>query len=149
MKLKQISVFLENRQGQLSHACRALARAGVNINALSLADTRQFGVLRMLIRDHDRAVIALQADGFVVRVTDVVAVDVPDRPGGLADVLETVEAAGINVEYMYAVTHRTEEKGMMVFRFEDPDGAAALLRDAGFDVVPDAELARRTDTAKD
>jgi len=147
MERKQVSVFLENRQGQLSHACRTLARARVNISALSLADTRQFGILRMMIRDRDRAVEALEADGFVVKVTDVVVLDVPDRPGGLAEVLETVEKAGINVEYMYAFTYRTREKGMMVFRFEDAEAATGTLREAGHHVVSSAELARRIDAA--
>ncbi len=145
MKLKQISVFLENKPGQLSHACRALAKAGINITTLSLADTQQFGILRLLIKNHDDAVAVLKDAGCVVKLTDVVAIDVPDRPGGLAEVLETIEAAEINLEYMYAFTYRSNEKALMIFRFEDPDTAVKILSDAGFDVVSGEELTRRVE----
>jgi hypothetical protein len=145
MKLKQISVFLENKPGQLSHACRALAKAGINITTLSLADTQQFGILRLLIKDHDKAVDVLKDAGCVVKLTDVVAIDVPDRPGGLAEVLETIEQAEINLEYMYAFTYRSNEKALMIFRFEDPDAAVKILGDAGFDIVGGEELTRRVD----
>jgi hypothetical protein len=145
MKLKQLSVFLENKPGQLSHACRALAQAGINITTLSLADTQQFGILRLLIKDHDDALRVLQDAGCVVKLTEVVAIDVPDRPGGLAEVLETIEQAGINLEYMYAFTYRSREKALMVFRFEDPDAAIKVLSDAGFDVVGGEELTRRVE----
>ncbi|TFH40469.1 MAG: ACT domain-containing protein [Lysobacterales bacterium] len=143
MKLKQISVFVENKPGQLSNACRALARAGINITTLSLADTQQFGILRLLIQDHHKAIEVLKGAGCVVKLTDVVAIDVPDRPGGLAEVLETIENAGINLDYMYAFTYRRHEKGLMVFRFEDPDAAIKVMSDAGFDVVSGEELTRR------
>jgi len=146
MKLKQISVFVENKPGQLSHTCRAMAKAGINITTLSLADTQQFGILRLLIQDHDTAMKVLQEAGCVVKLTDVVAIAVPDRPGGLADVLEAIESAGINLEYMYAFTYRRQEKGLMVFRFEDPDQAVQVLSQAGFEVVGGEELTRRMET---
>jgi hypothetical protein len=145
MKLKQISVFLENKPGQLSHTCRALADAGINITTLSLADTHQFGILRLLIKDHDKAKEVLEQAGCVVKITEVVAIDVADRPGGLADVLETIEKANINLEYMYAFTYRTNEKALMIFRFENPDEAIAVLSGAGFELVSGDELTRRVE----
>ncbi len=145
MKLKQLSVFLENKPGQISIPCRALAQAGINIFTLSLADTHQFGILRLLIRDHEAARDVLQQAGCVVKVTEVVAVDVPDRPGGLAEVLEAIEEEGINLEYMYAFTYRSKQSALMIFRFEDPDAAIAFLQSKGFSVVDSAEVARRVE----
>src|SRR5512136_831771 len=104
MKLNQLSVFLENKPGALSAPCRLLAQAGINIQTFSLADTQQFGILRLMVHDWAQAKALLEKQGYVVKVTEVVALEVPDRPGGLADLLELVERAGINVEYMYAFT---------------------------------------------
>ena len=143
MKLKQISIFIENKPGQLSLACRALAKAGINITTLSLADTKQFGILRLLVQDHDKALKVLHEAHCVVKLTDVVAIDVPDRPGGLADVLEHIENAGINLEYMYAFTYRKDDIGLMVFRFEDPDAAIKVIQEAGVRLVSSEELNRR------
>jgi hypothetical protein len=146
MKLKQISVFLENKPGQLSVPCRALAKARLNITALSLADTHQFGILRMMIKDHDKAVEVLTQAGCVVRLTEVIAIDVPDRPGGLAEVLETIEKANINLEYMYAFTYRSTEHALMIFRFEDPESAIKVLEAGGFELVTADELTRRVES---
>jgi len=143
MRLKQISVFIENKPGQLSRACRALAQAEINITTLSIADTRQFGILRLLVQDQDKALKVLHEANCVVKLTDVVAIDVPDRPGGLAEVLELIEDAGINLEYMYAFTYRRNDKGLMVFRFEDPDAAIRVMQDAGVNIVGGEELMRR------
>lgn len=143
MKLKQLSVFLENKPGQLTIPCKALAEAGINITTLSLADTHQFGILRLLIREHVRAKKVLEDAGCVVNITEVVAIDVPDRPGGLAEVLEVIEAGKINLEYMYAFTYRKRDEALMVFRFEDPDAAVKLLHGKGFKVVSGEELSQR------
>lgn len=143
MKLKQISVFLENKPGQLSVPCRALARAGINVTALALAETHQFGILRLMIKDHEAALRVLQDAGCVARISEVVALDVPDRPGGLAEVLEVIEKAHINLEYMYAFTYRNLEHGLMIFRFDNPDAAIALLQSTGFAIVTSEELGRR------
>ena len=140
MKLKQLSVFLENKPGQLNTPVQALADAGINIVTLSLADTKQFGILRLLVRDWEKAQQVLEEAECVVNVTDVVAVDVPDRPGGLAKVLSIVQDAGINVEYMYAFTSRVGDRAVLVFRFEDPDRAIEVLENAGMDVVDKVEL---------
>src|SRR5512147_398386 len=102
MILKQLSVFLENQPGTLSRPCRVLADAGINILTIALADTQQFGILRLVVHEWEQARKVLEKNGCAVKVNDVVAVEVPDRPGGLAEVLEVIEGAHINVEYMYA-----------------------------------------------
>lgn len=129
MKLHQLSVFMENKPGQLVAPCRALADAGISILTLSLADTEQFGILRLVVRDADEAKAVLEKAGCVVKVTEVIALQVPDRPGGLAELLDTVEKADVNIEYMYAFTDKLDEKGVLVFRFDDPDRALEVLGD--------------------
>src|SRR5512135_1384483 len=106
MKLHQLSLFLENKPGRLTHPCRALAKAGINILTLSLADTRQFGILRLLVRDWQKAKTVLEQAGCVVNITEVVAIEVADRPGGLEQILEVIEKGKLNVEYMYAFTEK-------------------------------------------
>jgi hypothetical protein len=135
MKLKQLSLFLENKPGALSRPVRILARARFNILTLSIADANQFGILRLILRDWEKAKKLLEQEGFVVKVTDMVAVEVADRPGGLAEILTVLEKAGVNVEFMYAFTEKRESKAVMVFRFDDPDNAIRVLRKRGINVV--------------
>jgi len=140
MKIQQISVFVQNQRGHLRAPCEALARAGINIITLSLADTHQFGILRLIVPDWRQAKEVLEQAGFVVNVADVLAIEVPDHPGGLADVLRAVEQSGINVEYMYAFSERRNDKAMLVFRFEDADAAVAALRGCDLKLVSNVEL---------
>lgn len=135
MKIQQLSVFVENKPGHLAAPCLALAEAGVNLLTLSLADTRQFGILRLIVRDWQRAREVLTQAGFAVTVTEVLAIEVPDRPGGLAELLKALERAKINVEYMYAFTASMGDRAVLVFRFEDPDAALATLTQAGVNVL--------------
>lgn len=135
MTIKQISVFLENRPGHLAETCRALADAGVSIITLSLADTREFGIARLIVNDWEKARDILSAAGRVVNVRDVVAVTVADRPGGMADVLSALDKAGVNVEYSYAFAFHHGEKAVLVFRFEDNERALAALAAAGITVL--------------
>ncbi len=135
MKVRQISVFLENRSGRLSSVLKEVGRAGVNIRALSLADTSDFGILRLIVDDVDKCVKALRDTGHTVSLTEVLAVEVPDRPGGLAGILEALSAAGLNVEYMYAFVSRATEKALVVFRFEKVDAAIEALKKAGVSIV--------------
>ncbi len=135
MKVRQISVFMENRSGRLASVLREVARAGVNIRALSLADTSDFGILRLMVDNVDAGVKALRDSGHTVSVTEVLAVEVPDRPGGLAGILDVLSEAGLNVEYMYAFVSRATEKAMVVFRFEQPDAAIEALQKAGISLV--------------
>lgn len=143
MTLKQLSVFLENKPGALSQPCRVLAEAGINILTFALADTQQFGILRLVTKDWQEAKRVLEGAGCAVRVTDVVAVEVPDRPGGLAHVLEVLELAKVNVEYMYAFTAKQEGKGLLLFRFDRPEVAVAALQANYLNTVGTTELLKR------
>lgn len=144
MKLHQLSVFLENKPGRLSVPTKALASEDIDIITLSLADTRQFGILRLLVQNWERAKNVLEEAGCVVNVTEVVAVDVPDRPGGLAAILEILEDADINIEYMYAFTSRIADRAVLVFRFDNPDEAIDLLENTRYDVLDRIELFGKT-----
>jgi len=145
MKIQQLSLFVENKPGRLSAATRALAEAEVNILTLSLADTQQFGILRLIVRDPDRARKVLEDTGHVVKVTEVVAIEVSDRPGGLTRILEVLESGTINIEYMYAFTYRSDASAVLVFRFDDPDAAIALLQEKGINVIAPVDLYKRVD----
>ena len=135
MKWKQLSVFLENKPGALSEPCRLLAKAGINIQTFSLADTREFGILRLVVEDSDKARRLLQRNGFAVKVTKVVVVEVPDRPGGLAAILDALEGTGINVKYGYGFTVHPGNKGVLVFSFDESDRAVGILKQKGFKLV--------------
>ncbi len=128
MKLRQLSLFLENRPGALRLPCQALGEAGIDILTMSLADTQQFGILRVIVKDEERARQVLEKAGCVLKVTDVLAVEVPDRAGGLADMLGVFEGSGLSVEYIYPLVagHRGKT-AVLILRVEDPDRAAALL----------------------
>ena len=135
MKLEQISVFLENRPGGLAEITGALSQAGVNIRALSLADTADFGILRLIVDRNEIAVRVLKESGFTVGLTEMVALEIPDRVGGLWGILTLLEAAGMNVEYMYAFVQKAGENAVILFRFDEPARAAQLLREAGVRVL--------------
>jgi len=140
MKIHQLSVFVENQPGHLRAPCQVLADAGINLATLSLADTKQYGILRLIVREWQRAKAVLEAAGFVVNVTEVLAVEVADRPGGLADVLQAVERAGVNVEYMYAFAEKRDNQAVLVFRFDDVDAAIRALEQSDVNVVGDVDL---------
>jgi hypothetical protein len=142
--LHQLSLFLENRRGQIKVPCEVLGRAGIDIVTLSLADTQQFGILRLVVKDWERAKKTLEDAGMVVNVTEVVPVEVPDRPGGLASVLEVLDRGGLPIEYMYAFASGPRGgTAALVFRFEEPQKAARLLREAGLRVLEEGELLSR------
>ncbi len=143
MKVKQLSIFLENRPGAISRPVNILAKAGLNILTISMADTQNFGILRFVVRDWEQAKTLLEDNDFVVKVTDVVAVEVPDRPGGLGDILKIVEKARVNLEYMYGFTMKKEGKGLLAFRFDDPDRAIEALKKKGINTVAGVELFKR------
>jgi len=145
MKIPQISLFLENKPGHLRSACRTLADAGISILTLSLADTEQFGILRLIVRPWQQAKKLLEDAGFVVNITEVVATEVSDQPGGLADILDYIDNADLNIEYMYAFTFRRDDKAVMIFRFDDPDGAIATLDRHGINIIGSVELYGRAD----
>ena len=132
--LKQITVFLENRAGRLAAICNALGEQKVNILALSLADTADFGILRLVVDDPDTGIAALKTGGFTVAISDIVAVDVPDHPGGMGEVLDVLVGAGVNVEYLYAFAGEREGYAPIAFRFSDTAEGVRALRKAGINV---------------
>ena len=142
MQIRQISIFLQNKPGQLSQICRDLAEADLNIATLSLADTSDFGIVRMIVDDHEKAKEVLTAKGHAVNVREVVAVCVPDRPGGMAEVMAAVDTAGVNVEYSYAFAFHRGEKAVLVFRFDDNAKAERALAAAGFLTLPEEEVVK-------
>lgn len=140
MKVEQISVFLENRAGRLAEVTKTLAENNVNIRALSLADTSDFGILRLIVTDNEKAKDALKAKGFTVGRTNVVAAEVGDKPGGLHLILEMLSAGGVNVEYMYAFVTQSGENAVLVFRFDQTDRAIEVLRANSVRILSGEEL---------
>lgn len=142
MKVQQISIFLENKSGRLSEVTRILGNNGINIRALSLADTTDFGILRLIVNDAEKANRVLKENGFTVGKTDVIAVEVNDKPGGLATILEILNRENINVEYMYAFVERSRDNAVIIFRFDDQfiDRAITLLNDAGITVLENEKV---------
>lgn len=140
MKVKQISVFLENKSGRLAEVTRTLGLHNINIRALSIADTTDFGILRLIVNKPEEANRVLRDEAFMVSETDVIAVEVPDRPGGLADVLEILGKAGINIEYLYAFIGQTSKEALVIFRVENCDAAMAALQARNIRVLDGAEV---------
>jgi len=141
VKLTQLSLFLENRPGQLRLPCEVLGRAGVDMLTLSLADSREFGILRLIVREPERARVALLEAGCVVKETEVLAVEVPDRPGGLGEVLAGFDRAEVGIEYSYALASGSQGgKAVLVFRVAEPESASARLAAAGVKVLTREEV---------
>ena len=140
MHVEQISVFLENKSGRLSEVTGILAENGVNIRALALADTSDFGVLRLIVDDKEKAVSVLKDNGFTVGKTQVVAVEVEDQPGGLHRILEIIKSNDLNVEYMYAYVKHTAQNAIMIFRFDNVTAAIQTLQAQGVTVVDGQRL---------
>ncbi len=140
MKVEQISIFIENKSGRLAEITRVLGEAGVNIRALSLADTSDFGILRLIVNDCEKANAVLKEKGFTVNKTEVVAVEVPDRPGGLSQILQALDRENINVEYMYAFVERCGENAVIIFRFDETDRAIKALQKNSFNVLKGERL---------
>lgn len=135
MKVEQISIFIENKSGRLADVTHALGSAGINIRALSLADTSDFGILRLIVDKTDEAKAALKDQGFTVNKTEVVAVEVPDRPMGLYGILQVLDRGKVNVEYMYAFVERCGENAVIIFRFDNPEEAIKVLTANGINVL--------------
>jgi len=140
MRAKQISVFLENKAGRLAEVTGILAEADVNIRALAVADTSDFGVLRLIVNDNQKALAALKNRGFTVGETDVVAAEVEDKPGGLHRILDILRSAEINVEYMYAFVTQSGSNAIMIFRFDSIDEAVNVLQENNVTVINGSEV---------
>jgi hypothetical protein len=134
-KIRQVSVFLENKSGRMAKITSSLGNENVNIRAMALADTSDFGILRLIVSDTDKGVSILKAKGFTVRVTDVLAVVVDDQPGSLGRLLGILENAKLNIEYIYMLNHQTPDQAVFIFRFEEPDKALDILADNGLAVL--------------
>ncbi|MCK9230568.1 MAG: ACT domain-containing protein [Syntrophales bacterium] len=142
MTVDQISIFLENRPGGLEGVTRVLGDAGINIRALSLADTSDFGIVRLIVNDTEAAEKALQEEGLTVRRTAVVAVEVPDRPGGFHSIMKALSEKDVNVEYTYAFVERSGENAIIIFRFDRTDEAIEILQQRGFTILPGEKVYR-------
>ena len=140
MKITQVSVFLENKKGRLLEVCSLLGKHNINIRALNVAESEGFGVLRIVVDKPQEAVELLKKNSLVANLTDVVAVEVEDKPGGLARILEVLSKNNINVEYMYGFVEKHSNNALMVFRFDEPEKAAKVLLDNGVTVVKQAQL---------
>lgn len=140
MQVEQISIFIENKSGRLAEVTRILGENNINIRTLSLADTSDFGILRLIVNDREQACSVLKQNGFTVNRTAVVAVEVPDRPGGLAAILQALDGDSINVEYMYAFVERCGENAVMIFRFDETEKAIATLQKNEFNILPGERL---------
>ena len=141
MAIQQLTVFLENKQGKLAQVTRLLAENGIDLRALSIADTAEFGILRLIVSDIEKAKEILVSDGTLVQITEVVGVRLSDRPGELAEVLSALDCAGINVEYLYAFLMRTENSAYVVLRVAENDEAEQILQKAGFQLINEKDIA--------
>jgi hypothetical protein len=140
MKVEQLSIFIENKSGRLAEVTRILGDAGINIRVLSLADTSDFGILRLIVDNVEKAKFALKEKGFTVDKTEVVAVEVPDHPGGMSNILQSIDNNQINIEYMYAFVERGGGNAVIIFRFDDTEKAIAALKSNDFTVIDGQQL---------
>lgn len=142
MAIKQLTVFVENRQGALVEITDALAQKNINMRALSIAETQEFGILRLIVNDELTAEKTLSDLGYLIKVIDVVGVKIGDAPGKLTQALDVLDKAGINMEYLYAFMARTEKHAYVVLRVEDNNAAETALENAGFHLITDADISK-------
>lgn len=140
MFVKQISVFLENKSGRLAEVTRALGENDIDISALSIADTTDFGILRLIVNKPEKAEEVLKENGFTVSGTNVIAIGVTDKPGGLAKALELLDRERIGIEYMYAFVSKTEDEALVILRVEDPAKAVDSLKTNGISVLSSSQV---------
>ena len=140
MSLKQLTVFVENKQGTVVAITETLARHSVNIRALSIADTEEFGILRLIVNDNETAIKTLHEEGYLIKTTDVVGVKIGDEPGKLSTALKVLDENGINMEYLYAFMARTEKHAYVVLRVADNSAAETALQNADFHIITDADV---------
>ena len=140
MSLKQLTIFVENKQGALVAITDTLANHNVNIRALSIADTEEFGILRLIVNDNDTAIKTLQEEGYLIKTTEVVGVKIGDEPGKLSKALRVLDENKINMEYLYAFMARTEKHAYVVLRVADNSAAETALENAGFHMITDADI---------
>ncbi|MDR2517154.1 MAG: ACT domain-containing protein [Spirochaetaceae bacterium] len=135
MAIKQVSVFLENSSGRLGEVTKTLAKAGINIRAISIADTADFGILRLIVDNDGAAFRVLTENGFTTRTTDVAAVEIDDTPGSLAKILDFFQGAGINIEYLYASLESKVNKAVIIFKMDDHETGLSIIREHGLCMI--------------
>lgn len=135
MIMKQLSVFLENKAGRLAEVTKMIAKQNVDILAMSIADTTDFGILRLIVSDVDKTASALKEDGLAFKITNVIAIAVPDKPGGLANALDVIESKGIGVEYMYAFIGKGGDEANVLIKVDEPDRAIDILNNEGIKLL--------------
>lgn len=140
MKIKQLSIFLENKEGRLWHALDTLANENINIRALSIADTSDFGILRIIVQDPEKAKKTLEGSNFIVKIKNIIGVELSDTPGGLAAVLKVLNDNNINLEYLYAFTHEKTEKAILLLQTDDLDSLIKILQENDTTIVPPNEV---------
>lgn len=140
MKIKQLSIFLQNKKGRMRNALDVLANAGFNIRALSIADTSDFGILRLIVPDPDKAKELLEENNFVVKMGDVVAVEMSDQPGGLSTILGMLDDSDINLDYLYAFVDEKEERAIVLLHPEDIKAGVDALRKGGATIIPSEDV---------
>lgn len=140
MFVKQISIFLENKSGRLSEVTRTLGENDIDISALSIADTTDFGILRLIVNDPEKAEKILKAEGFTVSATSVIAIGVQDKPGGLAKALEVLDREQIGIEYMYAFVSKSEDEALVILKVAEPEKAVNTLKANGISVLTSSQV---------
>jgi hypothetical protein len=140
MKIKQLSIFLENKKGRMRKALDVLAHNEINIRAMSIADVSDFGILRIIVPAPDKAKNLLEENNFLVKVGDVIAVEMSDKPGGLNSILEVLDKSNINLDYLYAFVDEKEERAIVLLHPEDIDGGIRALSDGGAVIIPPEEV---------
>ena len=142
MKVEQISIFIENKSGRLAEITGILGDNGINIRALSLADTSDFGILRLIVDNSEKALKVLKDQRFTVSITHVIGVAVSDSPGGLTTILQILDKHNVNVEYMYAFVERSGDNAVIVFRFDDIDEAISALKENNVTILPSERITK-------
>ena len=140
MLIKQISVFVENKQGRLHMLTDVLAREGIDLKAMTIADTMDFGIMRCIVQDPEKTLKVIRDNNFTASITEVIAVEVPDVPGGLSNVLGILSDNGISVEYLYSFVRMHKNNALIIFRVEDPEAAVKILKDNNVNVLPEEVL---------
>lgn len=142
MAIKQLTVFVQNRKGSIVSVTDILAKNNINIRALSIAETEDFGILRLIVNDENAAEKVLGEKDYLIKVVDVVGVKIGDQPGKLTEALDVLDKSGINVEYLYAFMARTEKHAYVVLRVENNDAAETALTNAGFKLITEADISK-------
>lgn len=140
MIIKQLSIFLENRSGRINEVTSLLGAENINIRALTLADSSNFGVMRLIVDDLDKAIVCLENNDISIGLTSVVAVEVPDLPGGLAEVMRKVNKSGLNIKYMYSIPEKKHNSTIMIMRFDDAEETAEKLKNQGLNILKQEEV---------